>query len=192
MGHVIHRSQDKSIIYISCVIDQHVNGVCTGSGVRCRRAECCEQAHTLLRQEKPADGRHCVETSSQYANVQNAQNRLTGGAVVKGAVLQRQLCHQRLWVRTQALSQPAVTGRSVGRRTNWPSVVRVREGLVGRDILVSSRTSDSCGGSGAVRANQGCQVHGVSSDTLVRLASGLDGAVLRSIVAWLGCVSEDA
>jgi hypothetical protein len=35
-------------------------------------------------------------------------------------------------------------------------------------------------------------VHGVSSDTLVRLASGLDGAVLRSSAAWLGCVSEDA
>ena len=70
---------------------------------------------------------------------------------------------------------------------NWPSVVR--EGLVGRDVLVSSRTSDSCGGTGAVRANQ---VHGVSSDTLVRLASGLDGSVLRSSAAWLGCVSEDA
>ena len=75
---------------------------------------------------------------------------------------------------------------------NWPSVVRVREGLADREILVSSRTSDSCGGPGAVRANQGCQVHGVSSDTLVRLASGLDGAVLRSSAAWLGCVSENA
>jgi hypothetical protein len=81
---------------------------------------------------------------------------------------------------------------------NWPSVVRVREGLAGRDILVSSRTSNSCGRPGAVRANQvpgaltKCQVHGISSDTLVRLASGLDGAVLRSSVAWLSCVSEDA
>ena len=72
------------------------------------------------------------------------------------------------------------------------SVVQVREGLVGRDVLVSSRTSDSCGGPGAVLANQGCQVHGVASDTLVRLASGLDGAVLRSSAARLGCVSEDA
>ena len=61
-----------------------------------------------------------------------------------------------------------------GAKHNWPSVVWVREGLAGRDILVSSRTSDSCGGPGAVRANQGCQVNGVSSDTLVRLASGLD------------------
>ena len=79
-----------------------------------------------------------------------------------------------------------VTGRDRefrGAMHNWRrpiSVVRVREGLAGREILVSSRPSDSFGGSGAVCANQGCQVHGVSSDTLVRLASGLDGAVLRS------------
>ena len=87
-----------------------------------------------------------------------------------------------------------VTGRDRevhGATHNWPSVVRFREDLAGREILVSSRTSDSCGGPGAVRANQGCQVHGVSSDTLGRLASGLDVAVLRS-EAWLGCVSEDA
>ena len=70
-----------------------------------------------------------------------------------------------------------VTGRDRevrGATHKWPSVVRVREGLAGRDILVSSRTSDSCGGPDAVRASQGCQVHGVSSDTLVWLASGLD------------------
>ena len=59
---------------------------------------------------------------------------------------------------------------------NWPSVVRVREGLAGRDILVSSRTSDSCGGPGAVHASQ---VHGVSADTLVRLASGLDARCVK-------------
>ena len=70
-----------------------------------------------------------------------------------------------------------VTGRDRevrGAMHNWPSVVRVREGLAGRDILVSSRT-------GAVPANQGCQVHGISS--------GLPGwmrAVLRSSAAWLG------
>ena len=62
---------------------------------------------------------------------------------------------------------------------NWPSVVRVREGLAGRDILVSSRTSDSCGRPGAVHTNQGRQVHGVSSDTLVRLASGLDARCVK-------------
>ena len=80
-----------------------------------------------------------------------------------------------------------VTGRDRevrGATHNWPSVVRGREGLAGRDGLVSSRTRDSCGGPGAVRANQGCQVHGDSSEHI--------GAVLRSSAAWLGCVSEDA
>ena len=69
---------------------------------------------------------------------------------------------------------------------------RVREGLVGRDVLVSSRTSDSCGGPGAVHANQGCQVHGVASDTLVRLASGLDARCVKKQCGWVGWVSEDA
>ena len=41
-----------------------------------------------------------------------------------------------------------------GAAHNWPSVVRVREGLAGRDILVSLCTSDSCGGPGAVHADQ--------------------------------------
>ena len=41
-----------------------------------------------------------------------------------------------------------------GATHNWPSIVRVRDSLTGRDILVSSRTSDPCGGPGAVRANQ--------------------------------------
>ena len=48
------------------------------------------------------------------------------------------------------------TGRNLeahGAAHSWPSVVRVREGLSGRDILVSSRTSDSCGGPGAVHAD---------------------------------------
>ena len=99
---------------------------------------------------------------------------LPGGAVVKGAVLG---------------SRPGsvVTGRDRevrGATHNWPSVVRVREGLVGRDLLVSSRTSDSCGGPGAVCASQGCQEHGVASDTLVRL--GWMRAVLRSSAAgWV-------
>ena len=82
-----------------------------------------------------------------------------------------------------------VTGRNLevrGATHNWPSVVRFREGLVGRDLLVSSRTSDSCGGPGAVRANQGCRVHGVAYDTLVRLASGLDARLvgLGWVVYW--------
>ena len=73
-----------------------------------------------------------------------------------------------------------------GATHKWPSVARHSEGLAGSEDLVSSRTSDSCGGPGAVRANQGCQVHGVSSDTLVRLASGLDvRCVKRQWVGWV-------
>ena len=77
---------------------------------------------------------------------------------------------------------PAAPGRDRevrGATHNWPSVARLREGLGGRGVLVSSRTSDSCGGPGAVRASQGCQVHGVASDTLVRLASGLDARCVK-------------
>ena len=43
-----------------------------------------------------------------------------------------------------------------GATHNWPSVH-----CAGRDILVPLRTSDSCGGPGAVHANQSRQVHGV-------------------------------
>jgi hypothetical protein len=88
-----------------------------------------------------------------------------------------------------------VTGRDRevrGATHNWPCVARVREGLVGRGVLVSSRTSDSCGGLGAVCARQGGQVHCVSSGALVRLVSGLDAHCVKKQLAWLGCVSEDA
>jgi hypothetical protein len=75
---------------------------------------------------------------------------------------------------------------------NWPSVVRVRDGLAGRDILVSSRTSDSRGGPGAVRTNQ---VARCTVFPLTHWCSWLPDwmhAVLRSSVAWFGCVLEDA
>ena len=49
---------------------------------------------------------------------------------------------------------PAGREREVdGATHNWPSVIRVREGLAGRDVLVPSRTSDSCGGPVAVHAD---------------------------------------
>ena len=107
--------------------------------------------------------------------------------MVKGAVL-----HAAPAVPSETLGlRPGsvVTGRDrevSGATHNWPSVVRVREGLASRDILVSSRTSDSCGGPGAVRANQGCQVHGVSSDTLVQLASGLDTCCVKKQCGLVG------
>ena len=64
----------------------------------------------------------------------------------------------------------------MGRRT-------IGLGLASRDILVSSRTSDSCGGPGTVCANQCCQVHGVSSDTL---ASGLDARCVKKQCGLVG------
>ena len=101
--------------------------------------------------------------------------------MIKSAALQRQLCHQRLWVRAQALLQPAATGRSIGLASSG-----LGRGLAGRDILVSSRTSNSCGRPGAVHANQGRQVHSVSSDTLVRLASGLDAHCVKKQCGLVG------
>ena len=38
------------------------------------------------------------------SDLERGDSGLPGGAVVKGAVLQRQLCHQSPWVRAQALS----------------------------------------------------------------------------------------
>ena len=117
---------------------------------------------------------------SWYSSRKDNKNVSMGDAVVKGAVLYS--AHPTpisVSVPPETLgSRPGsvVTGRDQevrGATHNWPSVVRVR------DILVSSRTSDSCGGPGAVCANQGCQVHGVSSDTLVWLASGLDARCVK-------------
>ncbi|CAB1351343.1 unnamed protein product, partial [Coregonus sp. 'balchen'] len=69
-----------------------------------------------------------------------------------------------------ALSQPAATGRPIGQHTIGPVSSRLGEGLAGRGILVPSRTSDSCGGPGAVHA-----------DTVARctLASGLSGHCVK-------------
>jgi hypothetical protein len=75
--------------------------------------------------------------------------------VVKGAVLQRQLCHQRLWVR--------LASSGLGR--GWP----VEMSLSHRAPATPVAGREQCA------LTQGCQVHGVSSDTLMRLASGLDG-----------------
>ena len=60
--------------------------------------------------------------------------------------------HAALWSNPSSTDDnpgSVVTGRDRevrGAMHNWHSVVRVREGLAGREILVSSRTSDSCGG----------------------------------------------
>jgi hypothetical protein len=100
--------------------------------------------------------------------------------VAKGAVMQRQL-----WPPETLGSRlgSVVTGRDRevhGVTHNWPN----GEGLVGRGVLTSSRTSDSCGRPGAVCANQGGQVHGVSSD-------GLDARSVKKQCGLVGlCIGE--
>jgi hypothetical protein len=68
----------------------------------------------------------------------------------------------------------------LGRRT----IGLASSGTVG--VSLSHRTSDSCGRPGAVRANKGCQVHGVSSDTLVLLVSGLDACCVKKQCGLVG------
>jgi hypothetical protein len=70
--------------------------------------------HNTWRDDQPITVGEGSGTSTQHIMVievsvivlhQNGQFRgLADGAVVKGTVLQRQLCHQRLWVCAQALS----------------------------------------------------------------------------------------
>jgi hypothetical protein len=74
---------------------------------------------------------------------------------------------------------------------NLPSVVRVREGLTGRNILVSSRTSDSCVGPGAVHADQVARCTVFPPTHWCGWLPGWMCIVSRSSAAWLGCVSED-
>jgi hypothetical protein len=80
------------------------------------------------------------------------------------------------------VSQPAVTGSPIGRRTIGPASSGLGEGLAGRILLDSPRSSDSLWRAGRLLADLGRQLNGVSSDTLVRLASGLSWQVLRSAV----------
>ena len=79
-----------------------------------------------------------------------------------------------------------------GAAHNWPSVVWVREGLAGRDILVSSRTSDTCDRSGAVHTDQVARCTVFPPIHWCGWLLGWMRAVSRSNAAWLGCVLEDA
>ena len=93
-------------------------------------------------------------------------------------------------VRSQAVSQPAVTRSPIGRCTIGPAWSGLVEGLAGGALLDSLCSSDSLWRAWHLQADIRSQLNGVSSDTLVHLASGLSGWVLRSVV-WL-FVSEDA
>jgi hypothetical protein len=78
-------------------------------------------------------------------------------------------------------SRPAAARRPMGQHTIGPASSGLGEGLADRDVLVPSRTSDSCGGPGVVHADQV-----VSSDTLVRLASGLSGHCVKKQCGLVG------
>ena len=76
-------------------------------------------------------------------------------------------------VRSQAVSQLAVTGRPMRQHTIVPGASELGEVLAGRDIIVPSYSSDSLWRAGRLQADFVRQLDGASSDTLVRVASGL-------------------
>ena len=57
--------------------------------------------------------------------------------------------------------------------TIGPASSGLGEGLAGRDVLVPSHSSDFLWRAGRMHADFGRQLYSVSSDTLVRLVSGL-------------------
>ena len=73
-------------------------------------------------------------------------------------------------VQSQDVSQLAMTGRPMRQSTIGPVFSGLGEGLAGRDFLVPSRSSDSCGGPGAVHAAPGlkyCERHFLKSFFIV-------------------------
>ena len=76
-------------------------------------------------------------------------------------------------VRSQAVSQPAATVRPMRRRTIGPASSGLGDGLAGRDFLVPSCCSDSLWQAKHLKADLDRQLDGVSSETLVWLASWL-------------------
>ena len=76
-------------------------------------------------------------------------------------------------VRSQAVLQQAATGRPMRQHTIGQASSGLGEGLVDWDVLVPSRSRDSLWRAGRMHADFGRRLYGVSSDTLVRLASGV-------------------
>jgi hypothetical protein len=74
----------------------------------------------------------------------------------------------------------------MGRHTIGPASSGLVEGLAGRDVLVPSRTSGSCGGPGAVHVDTVARCTGVSSDTVLRLTSGLSGHCVKKQCGLVG------
>ena len=65
------------------------------------------------------------------------------------------------------------------RCTIGPASTELWEGLASPDFLVPLRSSDSLWQAGRLQADFGCQLDGVSSDTLVWLASGLSEVCVK-------------
>jgi hypothetical protein len=66
-----------------------------------------------------------------------------------------------------------------GRSTIGPALSGLAEDLAGSDALVPSRTSDSCGGLGAMHADTVARCTVLPPDTLVQLASWLSGHCVK-------------
>ena len=68
-----------------------------------------------------------------------------------------------------------MAGSPIGRRTISPALSGLGEGLARGTIVGSSRSSDSLWRARSLQADFGRHLNGVSSNTLVQLASGLSG-----------------
>ena len=94
--------------------------------------------------------------------LQKIHNNLSLGPPEWRSGLRQCIAVLEVSLQTRAVTQPSVSGRHMRRRTIGPVSSGLGEGLAGRDVLVPSRYSYSCG-----------EPDDVSSDTLVRLASRL-------------------
>jgi hypothetical protein len=90
------------------------------------------------------------------------------------------------WVRSQAVSQPGLTRRTMRRRTIGPASSGLGEGLAGWDVLVPSRSSNSLWQAGSLHTDFGRQLYSVSSNTLVWLASGLSDQCVKKLCCLAG------
>ncbi|KAK6303930.1 hypothetical protein J4Q44_G00263840 [Coregonus suidteri] len=135
----------------------------------------CPRSHHSLPSPKPSSGSN-VSTKTVRRGPPEWCSGLRHCIAVLEASLQTR-------VRSRAVSpQPAVIGSPIGRPTIGPAPSGLGEGLARGVLLGSSRSSDSLWRAGRLQADLGRQLNGVSSDTLVRLASRLSGRVLRSAV----------
>ena len=87
----------------------------------------------------------------------------------------------------ERLVEDRVRPRAVSQVPGWP----LGKGLAGRDFLVPSHSSDSLWWAGRLQAGFGRQLHGVSPDTLVQLASGLSEQCVKKQCGLAGsCFGE--